>query len=615
MFSTGRITVWSMIMNPIESESSTGHAPVSPSQSVPVVPVQVPPFSPIIIRGIFLLLGVGILIPWNAFVSAKPYFQSRLCRDGVVSVDFELWFGLVWNTSSVLSLGLIIASVALKDVMCRKSTSEATRMLPVPVVDHLSETGAEAQSTRSQDSGDTRHSNRSQKGGHSLWLVMVPLSLYLLLFAITDLLVLVTAIDPQTFLMLTLGGLAICGTCGAIATAGIISTAGLFESHLGIVPFFSGQALGGVAVSIASCIAATLEDPTEFWEHNCVLPNQTTVTTIHGSTIRSVVHNRVLEVDMLDSPQTCSPYIHPDWAVFGYFFMGCLVLAGCLVGYAVINQYRQQEYRDDYETVNDSPVTLITPHEQSPLAGVEMKNQAEERSSDPLVPTRTITCEIGMLPESDASLPLADSPVFHETFNDEPSVELDEYTEQESEWAVFCAIKGPVSCIFLVFSLTLCLFPSWISHLRSVHQCQTQNRLYNDLYIPLSFVIFNVGDLIGRLLSEIVPVTRIRHFSSKLVLVALGRFLLFPPLFLLCMTQDSRDWTIPSDVYSFSVQFFFAITNGLLLSCSFMHAPHLVTHNASMQERASEIMTFAVSFGLLTGSLLSFPFTQLATNI
>ncbi len=61
-----------------------------------------------VIRAIFLLLGVGILIPWNAFVSATPYFASRLCQSGRDIVNFEKWFGLAWNLSSVFSLGLII---------------------------------------------------------------------------------------------------------------------------------------------------------------------------------------------------------------------------------------------------------------------------------------------------------------------------------------------------------------------------------------------------------------------------------------------------------------------------------------------------------------------------
>jgi hypothetical protein len=69
-----------------------------------------------VIRAIFLLLGVGILIPWNAFVSAKPYFTARLCQSGHDIVNFEQWFGLAWNFSSVVSLGLIIVG------QCKLST-------------------------------------------------------------------------------------------------------------------------------------------------------------------------------------------------------------------------------------------------------------------------------------------------------------------------------------------------------------------------------------------------------------------------------------------------------------------------------------------------------------
>ena len=156
------------------------------------------------------------------------------------------------------------------------------------------------------------------------------------------------------------------------------------------------------------------------------------------------------------------------------------------------------------------------------------------------------------------------------------------------------------------------LSPGFISQLRSVHQCDTHFRLANDLYVPMSFVVFNVGDLSGRIISEWVPVTHIRNLTGKLIAAALSRLVFLPPLFLLCFTQDKRSWAISSDTYSLAVQLFFAVTNGLLVSCSFMHAPNLVAQKPGMQERASELMTFAVFFGLLTGSLLSFPFSKFA---
>lgn len=601
-----------------------------------------PPLSPVLIRAIFLLLGVGILIPWNAFVSAKPYFQARLCQDGEDLVDFELWFGLVWNSSSVCSLGLIIASVAIKDACCSKRSEGETSRI-------ASNEGGLANDSRSNESpashsaGGSQHSNNSHSEGHSFWLVMVPLGLYLVVFAVTDLLVLIPSFEPRTFMVLTLAGLAICGTCCGIATAGIVSTAGLFESHLGITPFFSGQALGGMAVSTANFIAATLEDPDVFWEQICEegSSNQTVASTVMMGDFyddtqpitTDLYHNRFLLQD--DAPAACSPYTHLDWAVFGYFFAGCVVLACCLVGYTVINRFQQQEHRDNYVAVHDTATATETTSPpmvldgQSPRVGLEMKEKRE--ASVESSPSETASLPMMHSYQDDVDISAGEAPatmavggatrmVTPDSFDDELSTEPEEYTEEENELAVFSAVKGPFTCIFLVFSVTLCLFPSWVSQLRSAHECQGHIRIWNDLYVPMSFVIFNLGDLVGRILSEKVPVTHIRNLSSKLVLAALCR-LAFIPFFLLCVTENRRassSWwftVIPSDLYSSSVLFSFAVTNGLLVSCSFIHAPHLVAHNTSMQERASEIMTFAVSFGLLSGSLLSFPFATAASEI
>ena len=147
--------------------------------------------------------------------------------------------------------------------------------------------------------------------------------------------------------------------------------------------------------------------------------------------------------------------------------------------------------------------------------------------------------------------------------------------------------------------------------------------------------MFNVGDLTGRLLSSKVPVTQIRNMSTKLVVGSLVRGIFFL-LFMLCVTSndvgsgsddhqvhnqgDGRDsngngrFKIHSDMYSFIVQFLFACTNGLLISCSFMYASSRVEHTTDMQERSSEMLTFAIGFGLLSGSLLSFPFANIASK-
>ena len=104
--------------------------------------------------------------------------------------------------------------------------------------------------------------------------------------------------------------------------------------------------------------------------------------------------------------------------------------------------------------------------------------------------------------------------------------------------------------------------------------------------------------------------------SSKLVAAALCRAV-FYPLLLLCVSDnpERRAFEVESDLYSLSTNFAFAFTNGILISSSFMHGPQLIAHTTGTQERASELLTFAVYIGLLSGSMLSFPVSQLAAGL
>ena len=185
--------------------------------------------------------------------------------------------------------------------------------------------------------------------------------------------------------------------------------------------------------------------------------------------------------------------------------------------------------------------------------------------------------------------------------------------ETEQVWSI---VRKPAACIFLVFFVTLGLFPGWVSELRSVHQCQSHFRLHNDLYTPAAFVLFNSGDLVGRLISAKLPLSRISNLSNKLVIGALIRFVFFP-LFYLCVggnkssSEEGGSTAIESDLYSLTVQTVFCITNGVLLTTAFAHAPSLLSNVTHVQERSSEILNFAVYFGLLIGSLVSVPVVQI----
>mmetsp|Transcript_19162 Transcript_19162/g.33761 ORF Transcript_19162/g.33761 Transcript_19162/m.33761 type:complete len:473 (-) Transcript_19162:48-1466(-) len=467
-------------------------------------------------------------------------------------------------------------------------------------------------------------------------LVMLPLALYMTVFSIQAVMVLIPNVSPSKFLVVILFGLAVCGTCGAIATSGIVATGSLFPSHIGVNPFFSGQAVGGVAVSLVNFLSATVEDPSAYFNEHCSTNPQN-----HSSFATSVIRHE-LEGAVNDSAASCSPYQTVDWAVFSYFLSGCIVLLLCLVGFYFIHLYKLREFRDEYEVVHDN---LAHREEDgvSPRIGLELNDRVQQRSEEeqkngdsrdhrdfllndagkmsnstegdalPPPPAPTAGSCVPTLctgdSNDDAPCDNANGESLQENFDDEFTDELDEV-------AVFSAVKGPAACIFLTFTVTLSLFPSWVSELRSSHECQSHFRLSNDLYIPFSFLFFNIGDLVGRMWAERISVEHIPHLSKKLVLGAMLRGVFFP-LFLMCLTTFSGEssMVIRSDFFSLLVQFLFAVSNGLLVSTSFMWSPHLVAHTAELQERAGEVMTFALSFGLLSGSLLAFPFLQLASQI
>jgi hypothetical protein len=276
---------------------------------------------------------------------------------------------------------LIILGQALVDYCKRKRAAEEES--PLNTVSMNTEDGGGGGSTDSQSSsrsiGSTSH-------GHSFLLVMLPLGLYTAVFALQDALVLVLNMPPQQFLIVTLCGLAVCGTCSAIATAGIVSTAGLFPLYLDIIPFFSGQALGGVAVALENFVDASVEDPVKYIDQEHCSANQTTVSvsiaSIDMAIARTVVGQQAASFDKGGLDHSCSTYHHLDWAVFSYFLAGCFVLLLCLVGYHLIHIYPIRGFRDDYEVVHDGLIhnnSTVEVQNASPCIDVELNDRLQQR--------------------------------------------------------------------------------------------------------------------------------------------------------------------------------------------------------------------------------------------
>ena len=388
------------------------------------------------------MLGIGILLPWNAFVNAKPYFQSRFCdstdddTNTPTHESFEQWFGVIWNIASVLSLGSIIVFNAIHDKISSKINGHHQQASLRAHINDCDDSNTENNNNSIDNNniedpldpnsrnellcngsnGGSTTSNNNE--GHSFVLVMIPLSLYLTVFVCMVILVFIPNIPPNLFFNVTLVGLGICGMCQAIATSGIIATAGLFSPTIGISPFFNGQAVGGVVVAISNFITSTFEDSTIYINEQC---NNNNYYSGSGGNpnINSnrwlVVDNHTYENDHDDyyfdeewelqsgsvvsdvsllasdggstAATSCMVYNKIDWVVFVYFSLGCIVLAICLVGYSFINKYQKFEHRNEYETVqNVSSMETDTSNDiqedhgsGTPRIGLELNDRIRDR--------------------------------------------------------------------------------------------------------------------------------------------------------------------------------------------------------------------------------------------
>ncbi|MCJ1232925.1 hypothetical protein MMC14_000879 [Varicellaria rhodocarpa] len=168
---------------------------------------------------------------------------------------------------------------------------------------------------------------------------------------------------------------------------------------------------------------------------------------------------------------------------------------------------------------------------------------------------------------------------------------------------LFKKLKWLALGIFLCFAITM-VFPVFTQGILSVREPQKSTpRLFRPAtFIPLAFLLWNTGDLVGRLVT-VLPKLNLTHYPPSVFLISALR-VVFIPLYLLCNIKG-RGAAIPSDVfYLFIVQFFFGATNGFVGSTCMMGASEWV--EAEEREAAGGFMGLMLVSGLTVGSLLSF---------
>ncbi|MCJ1252921.1 hypothetical protein MMC24_000727 [Lignoscripta atroalba] len=176
---------------------------------------------------------------------------------------------------------------------------------------------------------------------------------------------------------------------------------------------------------------------------------------------------------------------------------------------------------------------------------------------------------------------------------------------------LFKKLQWLATAVFLCFAITM-LFPVFTQEILSVRKrslnsdtapSSSFSRLFQPAcFIPLAFLLWNAGDLTGRLLTLISKLSLV-HYPRTVFLLSLLR-VVFIPLYLLCNIRG-RGAIVNSDVfYLFVVQFLFGLSNGYLGSTCMMGASKWV--EVEEREAAGGFMGLMLVGGLTVGSLLSF---------
>ncbi|KIY01529.1 uncharacterized protein Z520_03081 [Fonsecaea multimorphosa CBS 102226] len=151
------------------------------------------------------------------------------------------------------------------------------------------------------------------------------------------------------------------------------------------------------------------------------------------------------------------------------------------------------------------------------------------------------------------------------------------------------------AAVFICFAVTM-VFPIFTASIESV------NNIDSAIFIPLAFLLWNIGDLAGRLVT-LWPRISLTHYPFALFCIAMAR-LLFIPLYFLCNIKNKGGVVRSDFFYLIIVQLLFGLTNGYLGSECMMGSGQWVPPEE--REAAGGFMGLMLVGGLTVGSLLSF---------
>jgi hypothetical protein len=527
-------------------------------------------------RAVFLImfyLGLGQLLPWNAFITASGYFEQRFCNSRYEN-DFENWFSLAFTLSQTIGLALAVIYQNYFTLQFK---------------------------------------------------ITVPLIAYSVIFLINTILVLISISAGHLFAITMIGSL-LCGVCGSVLSSGLFGLAAIFPTtYTGAVMY--GQALAGLLISLAS-LFTTLAGNDKTVCKATTETNDEVVGCITSTNFSAMSYFLIATLVLV----SCSLLfgILNKLEFTKYYIDRAGANNPDEICYSLINndeadvrisspeedeslRFSERETISVFTTSGSSKSMNKTSNVAYNVVHGEGRSNTLNSDVD-----SDVEAMLASKKTSNATSVSVLGKVFYPcietikgilffgkrklSFSDNSSSpKINANSSFSTISRVFRIVLIPALSVFFVFVVSLAIFPSLIVLIVSEKKCTDSGRFYNDLFIPFLFVMFNLFDLIGRISAAYYSAC---FTPTNVWMGALSRLIFFP-LFLLCNISGSNNHVLfKYDIFPISFTILLAFTNGYFSNLSMMFGPSLT--NPTDGSLAGTIMIFMLTAGLLAGSLLSF---------
>ncbi|XP_037078088.1 equilibrative nucleoside transporter 1-like [Pollicipes pollicipes] len=176
---------------------------------------------------------------------------------------------------------------------------------------------------------------------------------------------------------------------------------------------------------------------------------------------------------------------------------------------------------------------------------------------------------------------------------------------QISAWAILLKIKWYALSVFLVYSVTLALFPAVTAKIKWIGSGPAdQHSVWaTNYFVPVCcFLLYNGCDYLGRIAGGFTVWPR-KHQWYLVLAMAVVRLAFFPLLMYCNVDHKHLDTVFNSDIYYIAFMTLFGLSNGYLSTLCMIYGPGLVEREE--QNTASSMMAAFLGAGLCIGAFVS----------